>query len=270
MAENAKRIFTFWEKQDKKPAYIDLCIDTWKKYLPEYEIIELNYSNLEQWIGRNYYDKILFEEFDETKESYAIRAAVLERHGGVWFDADTIITSDKIHELINSAPDSELIILDGMTRFMAAKKHSRILKIWIKKIKHNLLKYKILFPFYFRYFPFKSLHMISGDYFAGKLLRGTFRTKNKKKLYKLDFYKINAMPEFNWDKEKNHSGYMEIRPNGFNHFWINSNFADYALENNHGIICLHNSWMSRKYRKMTKEEVLNQPNTLGEVFRRVL
>ena len=63
----SKRIFTFWKNKDNSnsemPAYIKLCLNSWKKYLQDYEIVILNSSNLESWIGKNYYDKILYEKF---------------------------------------------------------------------------------------------------------------------------------------------------------------------------------------------------------------
>ncbi len=270
MPDSNKKIFTFWEPQDKIPAYIELCIQSWKKYLPDYEVVILNYSNLEQWINKNYYDKILFKEFDVTKQSYAIRAAVLERHGGIWLDADTIITSEKIRNLINISPNSELILLGKMTRFIIAKKHSKILKIWINKIKKNLFNYKIFFPFYYKYFPQKSLYMLSWDYFCEKLLRTPLKTKNKRKFHEIDFMEARVLPELNWDKEFHCNGFKDARPNGFNHFYIKNNFADYALKDNCGIICLHNSWISRKFRNFSKEEIYAQSNTISEIFKRVL
>lgn len=38
------RIFTFWESNSTIPMYLKLCMETWEKYLPEYEIVFLNYS----------------------------------------------------------------------------------------------------------------------------------------------------------------------------------------------------------------------------------
>ena len=42
------RLFTFWEPKEKMPAYIRLCMQTWKKFLPECEVVLLDYSNLEE------------------------------------------------------------------------------------------------------------------------------------------------------------------------------------------------------------------------------
>ena len=39
-----KIIFTFWEPKENIPGYLKLCIKTWKKFLPEYKIIILDYK----------------------------------------------------------------------------------------------------------------------------------------------------------------------------------------------------------------------------------
>ncbi len=40
------QIYTFWEPRDRMPYYIQLCIETWKKFLPEAEITILDFSNV--------------------------------------------------------------------------------------------------------------------------------------------------------------------------------------------------------------------------------
>ena len=141
MTEN-KRIFTFWEPSQKMPAYIRLCIQTWKKFLPEYEVIILDYSNIDKWIEPNFYDKILYTDFTLPKQADAIRCAVLSKHGGIWMDADTIITSEKIKDIINI--DSDFVLLSKHICFIVAKKNSYILKKWQNGIKYNLKKYSFI------------------------------------------------------------------------------------------------------------------------------
>lgn len=70
------KIFTFWEPMDTIPAYLELCIDTWKKYLPNYEIVILNYCNLFDWIEKDTFDEILYKDFSLPKQADAIRCAI--------------------------------------------------------------------------------------------------------------------------------------------------------------------------------------------------
>lgn len=48
-----KQIFTFWEPKNKIPAYIQLCIKTWYKILPDYEIKILDYDNIKDLLDKN-------------------------------------------------------------------------------------------------------------------------------------------------------------------------------------------------------------------------
>jgi mannosyltransferase OCH1-like enzyme len=104
-----KRIFTFWEPRADMPAYIELCIGTWRKFLPDYEIVIAGYADLDRLLGKNYYDPVLYRSFSLPKQADAIRAALLARCGGVWLDADTIITSSAIRGLLR--PSSAFTLL---------------------------------------------------------------------------------------------------------------------------------------------------------------
>ena len=88
---NKKKIFTFWEPHEKIPGYIRLCIETWKKNLPEYEIIILDYKSLKNYISETLLSKIICKNMSIAKQADAIRVALLKIYGGIWMDADTII-----------------------------------------------------------------------------------------------------------------------------------------------------------------------------------
>ena len=53
-------------------------------------------------------------------------------------------------------------------------------------------------------------------------------------------------------------------------FYFQNNYSNYALENNGGIICLHNSWTPIEIKEMSKQEFLELGNTLSEIFRKIL
>ncbi|EDO8846915.1 hypothetical protein GM848_08840 [Campylobacter coli] len=93
---NDKTIWTFWEPKDKMPGYVKLCIETWKVFFSDYRVVILDYSNLHNFLPKDFYDESLYENFSLPKQADAIRAAVLFLYGGIWLDADTIITSSKI------------------------------------------------------------------------------------------------------------------------------------------------------------------------------
>ena len=263
-----KRIFTFWEEYDKIPAYIQLCIDSWKKYLPDYEIVILNYSNLENWLPKDFYDKILYDEFKIAQQTQVIRAAILEKHGGLWLDADIIVTNSDIEKFFDE--NSELNIFENRIACLKAKKHSKILKKWVKGIKWNLFVYKHLFDFYFMHFPFKARDMMNWDYLSAQILNRLYKTKNKKLLNNVSIADSKTYLENLWDKECNRSRFKDSVVERYNHFYINNDFSDFVNKNMQSLIILHNSWMPREYGKLTKEEVLKKDNTLAKIFKKIL
>ncbi|EOX1302650.1 capsular polysaccharide synthesis protein [Campylobacter coli] len=67
-----------------------------ESFFSDYRVVILDYSNLHNFLPKDFYDESLYENFSLPKQADAIRAAVLYLYGGIWLDADTIITSSKI------------------------------------------------------------------------------------------------------------------------------------------------------------------------------
>ena len=81
-----KTINYVWVGGAPKNPLIEKCIESWKKYMPDYEIVEWNESNFDL-------DSVPFarEAYDNKKWAFVsdvIRTYVLYRHGGVYFDTD--------------------------------------------------------------------------------------------------------------------------------------------------------------------------------------
>ncbi len=75
-----------WFGGREKPEIVQKCIDSWKKNLPEYEIIEWNENNFD--IECNLYVK---EAYDSKKFAFVsdyVRVYVLYKFGGIYLDTD--------------------------------------------------------------------------------------------------------------------------------------------------------------------------------------
>ena len=107
-------VYTFWEPREKIPFYLRLCMETWKKFLPNATIVTLNYKNISEFLDVRELGLNLFSDrrFSFMHVSDALRVALLAKRGGVWLDIDTIILSsdaekyflpDKKHRTIFSA-----------------------------------------------------------------------------------------------------------------------------------------------------------------------
>ena len=99
---NKKIIFTFWEPKEKIPGFLRLCIKTWKKFLPEYQIIILDYRKTKKFLGEKLFSQIICQNMSLMVQSDAIRVAILNKFGGLWIDADTIILNDKIIQYLQN------------------------------------------------------------------------------------------------------------------------------------------------------------------------
>ena len=108
-----KKIFTFWEPRDKIPGYLKLCIKTWKKFLPLYKVIILDYQSSKDLLGEELFSKIICKNMSLPIQADAIRVALLNKYGGIWLDTDTVILNS---EFINKFTNYELGMFGELKR----------------------------------------------------------------------------------------------------------------------------------------------------------
>lgn len=87
-----KKIHYCWFGGNPKSKIIEACIESWKKFLPDYEIIEWNESNFDIHIC-----KYVEEAYERKKWAFVsdyCRIWALYQHGGVYFDTDVEIIKD--------------------------------------------------------------------------------------------------------------------------------------------------------------------------------
>ena len=103
-----KIIYTFWEPKEKIPGYLSLCIKTWKKFLPEYKVIILDYEKSKHYLGAKLFNSIVSKNMSTMVQTDAIRVAILNKFGGIWMDSDNIVTNGKF---IKSFKNEELVMI---------------------------------------------------------------------------------------------------------------------------------------------------------------
>jgi len=89
-----KTIYSFWEPYGNMTPYLKLCRRTWERNIPDYEIIFLDYSNIGLYLPEGTYDMTVLRRLTLMMQKDAIMVAVLKEHGGVFMDADTMVTGD--------------------------------------------------------------------------------------------------------------------------------------------------------------------------------
>lgn len=81
-----KRIHYCWFGRAEKPKLAKRCIASWKKYCPDYEIIEWNEDNFN--IAAYPYAAYCYHQRKWAFLSDFVRLVVVEAHGGLYFDTD--------------------------------------------------------------------------------------------------------------------------------------------------------------------------------------
>ena len=81
-----KKIHYCWFGRGEKPKLAQKCIASWKKYCPDYEIIEWNEDNFD--INMNGYTRMCYVEKKYAFLSDYVRLLVVAEHGGIYFDTD--------------------------------------------------------------------------------------------------------------------------------------------------------------------------------------
>ncbi len=87
-----KYIHYCWFGGKPLPKLAKKCIKSWKKYLPDYEIIEWNEKNFD--INMTEYTKQAYAEKHWAFVSDAARIYALKKYGGIYFDTDVIVTKN--------------------------------------------------------------------------------------------------------------------------------------------------------------------------------
>lgn len=81
-----KKIHYCWFGNNPLPNLTKKCIESWKKYLPDYEIVEWNENNFN--VNITSYTKEAYEAKKYAFVSDYARFWILYNHGGLYFDTD--------------------------------------------------------------------------------------------------------------------------------------------------------------------------------------
>ncbi|MCR5484737.1 MAG: glycosyl transferase [Clostridiales bacterium] len=81
-----KTVHYCWFGRGEKPKLVKKCIETWKKYLPDYALTEWNEDNFD--INSNLFVKQAYEHKNFAFVSDFVRAKALYENGGVYLDTD--------------------------------------------------------------------------------------------------------------------------------------------------------------------------------------
>jgi hypothetical protein len=143
-----KKIWTYWDNPDKPvqtiPKSVKLCMDSWAKHNPDYEITLLTRANYKGFITipeeiRNN------SHFNDSPARFSdlVRLYVLEEHGGIWIDASVLVKEPFNKWLFPKYAEFAGYYMGSITEdpkspaleswFLAANRGSKFIKLWKKE-----------------------------------------------------------------------------------------------------------------------------------------
>ena len=97
-----KIIHYCWFGGNQKPELILKCIDSWKKYMPEYEIIEWNEKNYD--VTKSAFIKEAYQAKKWAFVSDYARFDIIYHYGGIYFDTDVELLKPIPEKILSHIP----------------------------------------------------------------------------------------------------------------------------------------------------------------------
>jgi len=89
--EIPKILWSFWDS-DEIPPFVQKCIDSWKKFNPDYTVNFMTKSTLGKYLGEEEAQNIINWKFNDSPQrlSDLVRLSAVSKFGGVWLDASVV------------------------------------------------------------------------------------------------------------------------------------------------------------------------------------
>lgn len=117
--EIPRRIFYVWGANEPIRPEVQKCIDSWMKFLPDYDIVQINdestrYFNFQEELKQNKWFKTVYERKMWAYVADYIRVKTLYNNGGIYFDTDVSVVQNMDNFLTQPAfVGMQMSSLDG-------------------------------------------------------------------------------------------------------------------------------------------------------------
>ncbi len=148
MTVDNKVIHYIWLGGNKKSKLITKCLKSWKKHMPDWQIVEWNESNLD--MDACAYCK---EAYNSKKYAFAsdfLRFSILEKYGGLYLDVDVEMKKSlqpllDANEAFTGFEYTNLTINPGLILY-AKKPNNPVLKEMVESYLDDHFEYKAKIP----------------------------------------------------------------------------------------------------------------------------
>jgi hypothetical protein len=136
-----KILWTYWDDPDKLPKSVQMCMESWSKYNPNYEIKLLTKKNYSEYVDipNRITESPNFNDFP-ARFADLVRINVLAKYGGVWIDSTTLLKESLDKWLFPRQVEFSGFYIDSFTTdkkspiienwFFACIKDSEFMKLW--------------------------------------------------------------------------------------------------------------------------------------------
>lgn len=268
-------LFYYWDEHPihGMPAYISLCIESWKRFSQADRIIRISLENVESMTGGVLTPRTL-ELFTPAQRSDAVMAVVLNGQRGIFMDADTILLPafDPSVYLEKDKPTMYCTFRSGHPEPLLAflvNPHfdQRFLNAWSAstlqqiKMERELIARRL--RRLIRIILGKKVH-VKWDYLGAAILN-----------------QLSCDPDMRWSANflsATKSGFLpradreDYGPDSVNDYWFGegSAAAFSPADYRDGIVALQNSWIPAAFKSLPRAEVLAHPSRLGRLLSSVL
>lgn len=161
-----KTIYILWfQGFDKAPEIVKMCVNSWKYYNPDWDIVLIDNNNLKNYVNLDNY----VINLNKTALSDVVRILLLKLHGGLWVDSTTFCNkplNDWLPKYINEGffafdkPGPNRLISSW---FLYSDKNNYIINKWSNKT----LEYCTIHDKPHTYFWF---HYLFGDLYKSDIM----------------------------------------------------------------------------------------------------
>lgn len=221
-------VFTFWE--GKMPAYIELCMQTWK-----FPYVLLNFENLPEYIP---VDIEPLKRFSLPQMADYIRVHLLREYGGYWLDVDTVMLTQ---ELPTENIFGDPVVRTNTIGMLHVPAHFPMMELWADYQDAILTETNVKWDW-----------SMMGNAFTDKYLR------------KHGEINIGSI-ENHWAETYMVAG-NAARHEKYKKFYFEDSYELKDLRPTN-MLMLHNSWTPAWYRQLERDEVLQNHCTLSNILR---
>ena len=265
-----KKVFTFWEPKGSMPGYVRLCMETWRHCLPEFEMVALDFRSLGDYLTEAEREEIACPHESLAKQADCIRCALLRKYGGIWLDADTVLTKP-LDERFRSA-DVTMVARQSKSGQMiygayiyAARPGTKLISEWHRQLLPRIVKSRQMNASRLRRWldrrTWKDVRR--WGYFENDILDPLTVRLTSPDYAWVDKDEVGAFPE----EALLADGTAQSPFDAYVRYWFSPGPAEQALADCAGLIMLHNSWTPESFRRMSENEFLDTDTRLAAVLR---